>query len=68
MRTIRAKSGIKGWQDKLQKVYKSFEEFESFCKYYNIHKRIGFKTIKGAWRTNPTMQGSVNPSDLKRIK
>ena len=68
MRQVITKSGIKGWQDKLRKVYKSFEEFEAYCEVYNIHKRLGFKNIKGAWRVNPTIQGSVNPSDLKRVK
>lgn len=68
MKTIIAESGIKGWQTRLQKNYNSFDEFESFCQVFNIHKRLGFKTIKSAWQNNPVIQGSVIPSDLKRVK
>lgn len=68
MKQIKTKSGMTGWQSKLQKIYANFEEFEAFCEVYNIHGRLGFKSIKGAWRVNPLIQGSVNPSDLKRVK
>ena len=58
----------KGWQDKLQNVYQNFEEFKAYCSVWGIHKRLGFKSIKKAWKTNPTMQGSTNPSDLCIVK
>jgi hypothetical protein len=67
-KTITAKSGLKGWQDKLRKVYDSFEEFEDYCKTYNIHKRLGYKTPEDAWEANPTIQGSIEPSDLRKVK
>jgi hypothetical protein len=68
MKRIRTKSGLIGWQEKLHKVYSDFEEFESYCEMYDIHHRIGYKTPEGAWRANPTIQGSVNPSDLRRVR
>ena len=56
-----------GWQAKLQNIYENFTEFKMFCEHYAIHKRLGFKNILSAWEHNPTIQGSVNPSDLRKI-
>ncbi len=61
------KSGIKGYQCKLQDNYNSFEEFKSYSEIYNLHTRLGFKTPQSAWKFNPVIQGSVNPSDYKKI-
>ena len=68
MRQVKCKSGIRGWQGKLQKVYDSFEEFVIYCELYSIHKRIGFRSMKNAWDKNPIIQGSTDPSDLRRVK
>jgi len=65
MEKIICKSGIEGWKSKLQNVYSSIDEFKSFCKLYNIHKRLGYNSMKKAWNENPTIQGSVNPNDLQ---
>lgn len=63
------RSGQKGWQAKLQDNYNgNFAAFENYCNVYGIHTRLGFKSVKGAWRVNPMIQGSTNPSDLRRIK
>jgi hypothetical protein len=56
------------WTGKLQKLYNGFEEFERYAKIYNNHLRLGFKTISGAWKSNPMIQGSTNPADYKRVK
>ena len=68
MKTIRCKSGLRGWQGKLQEVYTSFEEFNGYCGIYSIHERLGYKTPWSCWRFNPVVQGSVNPSDLRRVR
>lgn len=68
MKHVRCKSGEKGWQDKLQKVYSSFEEFEAYSQTYGIIQRLGFATEQEAWDANPTIQGSTNPSDLCTVK
>lgn len=68
MKRIKTRSGISGWQEKLQKVYSSFEEFVWYCETYGIHKQLGFKSIKKCWEANPIMSGSVVPGDLKRVK
>lgn len=65
MERVICKSGVEGWKSKLQNVYSSLEEFKSFCSLYKIHKRLGYSSMKKAWEENPTIQGSVNPSDLQ---
>lgn len=67
-RTVKCKSGIKGWQDKLRNIYTDLEMFKEYCVMYNIHERLGFKTPEAAWKVNPTIQGSTNPSDLRTVK
>lgn len=67
MTKVKCKSGIVGWQNRLQKNYSSFEEFESYCEIYNIHSRLGFKTALETWETNPLIQGSTIPSDLQVV-
>ena len=66
MRVI-CKSGIEGWQGKLKSNYKNFKEFKSFCDIYCISERLGFETPEEAWKTNPTIQCSVQPDDLRII-
>lgn len=68
MKRIKTRSGISGWQEKLQKVYTSYEEFQWYCEMYAIHKQLGFKDIKRCWDANPTMSGSVVVGELKRAK
>lgn len=67
MKKVKCKSGLTGWQNKLQKVYSSFEEFVSYCGTYNIHERLGYSTPLKAWQANPTIQGSTNPDDLTKV-
>jgi hypothetical protein len=67
MRQVRCQSGLMGWQQRLRTVYASFEEFSSYCEVYGNHTRLGYRTPAGAWRANPMVQGSVNPSDYRRV-
>ena len=67
MKHVKCKSGLIGWQDKLQNVYSTLAEFKTYCRIYNIHKRLGFKSMKSAWEVNPTLKGSVNPGDLEIV-
>ena len=68
MKKVICKSGVTGWQAKLHKIYSSLDEFTRYCELYSIHTRIGFHSINNAWMRNPTIQGSVIPSDLRRVK
>ena len=67
MKTIKCKSGVRGWQDHLQKGYDSLEEFKGYCENYNLHTRLGFDTPEEAWEANPVVEGSVNPSDFRVV-
>jgi len=67
IKRVRCKSGEMGEQYRLQDSYPSYEEFMSYCVLYNIHGRLGYKTVKGCWRANPLVQSSTNPSDLRRV-
>jgi hypothetical protein len=68
MKQVRCKSGLRGWQGRLSQVYKNFDEFEIYCASHGIHIRLGFKDIRRCWIANPIVQGSVNPSDLRRVR
>lgn len=67
MKQVKCASGLTGSQELLQKRYASFEEFESYCETYAIHTRLGYVSVKGCWNSNPTIQSSTNPADLKRV-
>lgn len=67
MKRVKCKSGLIGSQLKLQKNYNSFSEFKSYCSMYGIHTRLGYRTMKSAWESNPTIQVSTNPEDLSLV-
>jgi len=59
-------SGITGWKGKLQNQYEDFADFEHCCGIFDNHTRLGYKTPQEAWDANPTIQGSVIPSDYRK--
>jgi hypothetical protein len=68
MKQVKCKSGLTGWQCRLRKNYNnSFEQFKAYAEMYGLHTRLGFKTIVGAWKSNPVIRGSVIPSDFQRV-
>ena len=64
---VRCKSGLWGWQLKLRTVYKNLREFKAYDQLYGITQRLGLSNVREAWKTNPTIQGSVIPNDLRII-
>jgi len=66
-RTIRCRSGLKGWEGRLQDQYSSFEEFVAYCEIYGNHARLGYGSPRSVWGANPTVQGSVIPDDYRRV-
>jgi len=65
---VKCKSGLMGEQFKLRDSYNNnFAEFEGYSNMYGIAKRLGYKTNKGAWRANPTVQCSTNPRDFIKV-
>lgn len=66
---VKCKSGLTGWQNRLQKNYNgSFEQFEAYCETWNVHARLGFDTPQAAWDENPIIQGSTDPTDFRVVK
>lgn len=57
-----------GVQLSLRKNYdNSFEQFQGFDETFGISQRLGYKSAETAWKANPTIQVSVNPSDLRKV-
>lgn len=67
MKTVTCKSGVKGWQGKLQAQYSTFVEFQAYSDMYGLHTRLGFLTPELAWQANPTVRGSVVPEDYQIV-
>ena len=67
MQRVKCKSGLKGWQCKLQDVYMDFAHFQTYDEIYGLAKRLGYRSAAAAWKANPTIQGSTNPSDYCRV-
>lgn len=52
---------------RLQDNYDSFEEFKAYCRIYNNHTRLGFKSMKAAWDANPVVEVSTNPAEYRVV-
>jgi hypothetical protein len=57
-----------GWRGKLQDQYSSWDEFKNCSDIYGLVKRLGYKTAKAAWEDNPMVEGSVDPSDYRKVR
>jgi hypothetical protein len=68
MKRVKCKSGIEGWQERLKFLYADFAEFKHYADLYKLHKKLGYRTPKAAWDNNPLVEGSVNPSDYRKVK
>ena len=67
MKKVKCKSGVLGYQCKLRANYASFNEFKSYSDTYSLAGRLGYKSAKKAWEENPTIQGSINPTDFRKV-
>lgn len=65
---VRCKSGLMGWRTRLQNNYTAHHEWYHSAQTFGLHKRLGYKTPTQAWRDNPVIEGSVNPSDFRKVK
>lgn len=69
MKRVKTKrSGINGYQCRLQDSYDNYQQFKALAEMYGIHTRLGYKTVKGAWQRNPMVEGSVIPADLRKVE
>lgn len=66
MKTITCQSGVRGWHEKLRSQYSSRDEWLQYSTTYGLHTRLGYETPEEAWKDNPTIEGSVNPSDFRK--
>jgi hypothetical protein len=64
---IRCKSGLMGYRCRLRSNYDSFQQFQAYAEMYGLHNRLGYRTIKGAWKANPMVEGSIEPSDFRKV-
>ncbi len=67
IKRVKCKSGLEGWETHLQNNYTSFEEFKVYSDTYALAERLGYKSPENAWKANPMLQGSVIPSDLRKV-
>lgn len=68
LKRVTCRSGLNGCQRRLHEDYADLEEFRNYSRMYGIAKRLGFRSAISAWRANPLIEGSVEPSDLRRVK
>ncbi len=67
-KSVKCRSGITGWQCKLQENYADQEEFERWSDMYGLAQRLGYEDTEDCWNDNPTIQGSVIPDDFRVVK
>ena len=65
---VRCQSGLRGWRTRLQKNYASLAEFVSYARIFSLHERLGYETPTEAWKANPVIEGSVKPSDFRKVR
>jgi hypothetical protein len=66
---VRCRSGLMGWRARLRNNYPGgFTDWLYFADMWGLEQRLGFKTAQAAWRANPVVEGSVNPSDFRKVK
>ena len=66
-RNVVCASGLKGWQGRLREPYLDFEEFVLNDEAYGLAARLGYPSATAAWEANPVVQGSVEPSDYRKV-
>lgn len=65
---VRCQSGLMGWRSRLRVNYVDFAEWNSCSNLYDLAGRLGFADTAKAWRANPVIEGSVDPSDFRRVQ
>jgi len=57
----------KCWRARVREIYDSPEELEAYDRNYRICARLGFLDVAELWETNPKIEGSVYPADLRVV-
>ena len=56
------------WTARLRENYKDLDEFKVYDEPFGLSERLGYRSPEAAWKDNPMVQGSTNPSDYKRVE
>ena len=71
IKQVKCKSGITGWQCRLQENYADchnpYAAFKTYARMYNLHRKLGYRSMIAAWRENPLIRGSVIPTDFQKV-
>ena len=65
---VRCKSGLMGWRTRLRNNYWNAREWSINSDTFGLAERLGYKSGTDAWNANPVIEGSVEPSDFRRVK
>jgi hypothetical protein len=57
----------KCWRARVREVYDSVDELRAYDRNYGICSRLGFSDAAELWETNPRIEGSVYPADLRVV-
>lgn len=64
MKRVVCKSGLIGWRCRLHENYANRNEWQYYSDLWGLANRLGFTSPEAAWAANPTIEGSVDPSDF----
>lgn len=65
---VKCKSGLMGWHSRLHTQYTNFLEFEKYSELVGLPQRLGYVSPEEAWKANPIIEGSVEPSDYRKVR
>ena len=65
---VRCKSGLMGWRTRLRNNYENFDEWEGNSDMWGLSMRLGYSNPLRAWNANPIIEGSINPSDFRKVR
>lgn len=65
---VRCKSGLMGWRTRLRNNYSNDGQWIYNSDMWGLCGRLGYDSPESAWRANPVIEGSTNPSDFRKVK
>jgi hypothetical protein len=63
-----SRSGKPACRKRLQALYDNWVAWKFHAEMHQLHKKLGYATVKEAWDDNPIVESSQDPSDFCRIK
>jgi hypothetical protein len=65
---VRCQSGLFGHRNRLRFDYRNYAEFKTYSETFGLAGRLGFASALAAWRANPIIEGSIEPSDFRLVR